>query len=108
MEFTHPAQNELITAIGGSYYYTDEVRVVFEGDDLLYYLGVMVIDTSCCGTGGCSYAMVAGFVREWKFGSDEHGRPVSRVCPVTQKSDQKRIADFIRKRHSVWQVTFLD
>jgi len=64
-----------ITAIGGSYYYTDELLAVFEDDDLLYYVGVMVIDTSCCGTGGCAYAMVAGFVREWQCGTDDQGRP---------------------------------
>ena len=106
--FTHPMLNEQVTAIGGSYYYTDEVRAVFEEDDLLYYIGAMVVDTSCCGTGGCAYAMVPGFVREWKYGTDDQGRTVSRVCPVTQKARQDRIAAFIRKKHTVQQVTFVE
>lgn len=106
--FTHPKLNEPITAIGGSYYFTHEFRVDFEGDDLLYYIGAMVIDTSCCGTGGCAYARVAGFVREWKSGTDDQGRPVSRVCPVTQKTRQERVASYIRKQQTVQQVTFVE
>ncbi|NOY70338.1 MAG: hypothetical protein GXP53_12790 [Deltaproteobacteria bacterium] len=106
--FTHPALNEPITAIGGSYYYTAEFRREFEEDDLLYYVGAMVVDTSCCGTGGCAYAMVAGFVREWKYGTDDNGRPVSRVRPVTQKAGRERIAAFIRKKHTVQQVSFVE
>jgi len=105
-DFTHPALNEAVTAIGGSYYFTSEVREEFEGDDLLYYIGAMVVDTSCCGTGGCAYVMVAGFVREWKSKTGDNGRPVSRVSLVTQKARQDRIAAFIKKKHMVQQVTF--
>ena len=106
-EFIHPVLNEPVTAIGGSYILTARFRVAFDGNDLLYFTGVGIIDRSCCGVGGCAYALVPGFVAEWQYTTDDAGRPVSRVRPIESESVRQRITGMIQREHAVQQVTFL-
>jgi len=106
-DFSHPELNEQVTAIGGSYFLTKEVRLPFEGDELLYLIGSAIFDTTCCGTGGCAYALVPGFVREWKYTVDANGRPVSQVSPVAGDRMRESIKAVILKTESVHQVDFM-
>lgn len=107
VEFTHPVLNEQVSAIGGHYVFTREVRAVFAGKEVLYYTGYFVMDRSCCGVGGCAYALVAGFVQDWHCASAADGRPVSRVRPVTDSKWQENIAAGIKKADPMTQVSFL-
>ena len=66
-DFIHPNLGQEITAIGGHYVFNNERRLSFDGRDVLYLVGYAVVDTSCCGVGGCAYAMVPGVVKKWKF-----------------------------------------
>lgn len=106
-DFSHPALSEQVTAIGGSYVLIKEVRQPFADDELLYLVGAAIIDTSCCGAGGCAYALVPGFVREWKYKYDAHGRPVSLVSPVTDDRIREKIRTAIMKKEFVHQVSFI-
>ncbi|MCF8035499.1 MAG: hypothetical protein K9K62_01375 [Desulfobacteraceae bacterium] len=107
VEFTHPVLNEQVSAIGGHYVFTREVRAVFAGREMLYYTGYFVMDRSCCGVGGCAYALVAGFVQDWHCGSAADGRPVSRVRPVTDSKWQASITAGIKNADPMIQVSFL-
>ena len=106
-DFSHPQLNERVTAIGGSYILLKEVRLPFDGEDLLYLIGAAIFDTTCCGAGGCAYALVPGFVRQWKYKSDENGRPVSQVSPVAGDRLREKIKAVILKKESVHQVDFI-
>lgn len=106
-DFPHPELNVQITAIGGSYFLLKEVRLAMDDGDVLYLVGVAVIDTSCCGVGGCAYALVPGMVRQWRYKTDAAGRSVSLVCPVSDETARKRIRALIIKKESVNQVDFL-
>ncbi len=105
--YVHRGLDEEVTAIGGHYRFTREVRLPGEGRELLYLSGYGVFDTSCCGGGGCSYALVQGFIRSWKDGTDPDGVPVSRVEPVRDPDLQKKIRILIMEREPVGQVNFL-
>lgn len=107
-DFSHPELNEQITAIGGSYFILKEVRVRFDGDDVLYLVGAATFDTTCCGAGGCAYALVPGFIRKWRYATDKNGRPVSGVAPVFAKRKRKKIREMIFKKESVLQVNFME
>jgi len=105
-DFVHPNLGEEITAIGGHYVFNKEIRMPFNEREILYFVGYAVVNTSCCGVGGCAYAMVPGFVRDWKYKKSKAHLPVSKVAPVCDMGDQKEIRRLIQKREVVQQVTF--
>jgi len=105
-EYTHPKLNQPVTAIGGHYVLVKEERLPFRGREVLYLVGYAVFDTSCCGVGGCGYALVPGFVVEWKSRTGEDGRPVSRVEPIRDEAVQREIRRLIQQRETVHQVRF--
>lgn len=107
LDFSHPVLGEPVGAIGGQYVFTREARAEIDGREVLYYTGYYVLDRSCCGVGGCAYALVAGFVEDWKYDANPGGRPVSRVRPVTDEGDQNRISAVIRQADPYIQVSFL-
>ncbi len=107
MEYAHPKLNQPVTAIGGEYVLVKEERLPFRGREVLYLMGHVVFNTSCCGIGGYGYALVPGFVLEWKVYADGQGRPVSRVEPIRDEAARREVAQAIRRREPVHQVEFL-
>ena len=105
-EYAHPPLNREVSSIAGSYILVREERVVHEGRELLYLLGYGVFDSTCCGVGGCAYALVPGFVVAWHTGECD-GRPVSRVEPIVDKSLRRSIEAALRRRETLSQVGFL-
>jgi hypothetical protein len=106
-EFVHPTLNQQITAIGGKYVLLKEDRLTLDGEEIVFLTGVAVFDSTCCGSGGCSYAVVPGFVRKWKYKTDDDGNPVSLVEPVPNDSSREKIKGMILKKEPVYQVDFL-
>jgi hypothetical protein len=106
IEFIHPELNKEVQAIGGRYVLTQESVLPFDGREILYFSGYAVIDTSCCGTGGCSYALVPGFVLEWKYKTSAEGNSVSRIERITNPDIRKRVIKLIVERENVSQVIF--
>ncbi|MDY6823789.1 MAG: hypothetical protein SWH68_08365 [Thermodesulfobacteriota bacterium] len=104
--YPHPRLNTPITAIGGHYMLTGENRLPYRDREVLYLTGMAVFDTSCCGTGGASYATVPGFIEKWKYEKDETGQVVSAVTPVTDPADQAAIRKLIKQREQVLQIDF--
>jgi len=102
----HRPLDEEVTAVGGYYRFTREVRLAHQGREVLYRCGYAVFDTSCCGGGGCGYAWVPGYVLDWKAETDPEGFAVSRVEPVRDPEAQASIRDIIREREGVAQVNF--
>jgi len=105
-EFVHYNIKESVRAIGGEYTLTKEVRMPFEGEELLYITGYAVFDTSCCGSGGCGYAIVPGFIKDWKTSRAENNRHVSRVLPITDPAIREQIRMLIKKEEMVQEVRF--
>ena len=106
-EFIHPELNRQITAIGGRYILVKEERLACDDEELLYLTGVAVFDTTCCGAGGCAYAMVPGFVRKWKYKKTDDGSPVTLVEPVADDRLRDKIRQMIISKETVYQVDFL-
>ena len=104
--YVHQELNREITAIGGHYVLMKEVRLPFRGREVLYLVGYGVVDASCCGAGGCAYALVPGFILEWKDGRSADGLPISRVEPIRDEAIQKEVRWLIREEETVQQVKF--
>ena len=106
-DFSHPELNVQVTAIGGSYFMLKEDRLPFNDEEILYLVGTAIFDTTCCGTGGCAYALVPGFIRKWQYKTDANSRPVSRVKSISEERTRKKIREKIFKNESVHQVDFM-
>ena len=105
-EYVHQELNQEVDAIGGRYVLLKEVRLAFHGCEVLYVVGGAIVDTSCCGVGGCAYALVPGFVVDWKYRRNEGGLAVSRVEPIRDEVIQGRVRRLIGRAETVPQVDF--
>lgn len=105
-EFVHPRLGREVTAIGGHYVFGKEIRLPHNGREILYFAGYAVLDSTCCGVGGCAYVLVAGYIRQWKYKKNQNDCPISLVQPIDDQIDQKQIRNRIQKKEMVYQVTF--
>jgi hypothetical protein len=106
-EYVHQELNQEVTAIGGHYLLVKEMRLPFGGRDVLYVVGHAAFDTSCCGAGGCAYALVPGYILQWKGRQTEEGLAVSRIEPIDEPDIQGELGRAIRQREMVREVRFL-
>jgi len=104
--YTHSGLNQPVTAIGGYYVLVKEVRLPYRGREVLYLVGHAAFDTSCCGPGGCAYALVPGFVARWQSGRTPDGLAVSQVEPIRNPETQHDVRNLIEKQETVQQVIF--
>ena len=106
VEYVHQGLKQEITAIGGHYVLVKETRLPYDGREVLYLVGHAAFDTSCCGPGGCAYALVPGFVASWHSSQTEDGPAISQLEPIEGADTQKEIRRLIQQLESVQQVIF--
>ena len=104
--FIHPVLNTEIRTISGQYVLSRERRLTFNDQRVLYYIGCATVDSSCCGAGGCSYALVPGYIREWKYKKSRDDLSISRVEPIRDAGIQSEIRQLILKKDPVQQDNF--
>ena len=104
--YTHGFLGQEIEAIAGYYVIETEDRVPFEGREVLVATGHMVLDNSCCGLGGCGFAIVPGYVLQWKGAKNQSDEPVSEVEPVRKDREKEALRRLILASKGVQQVNF--
>jgi hypothetical protein len=107
LEYIHQEMNQEVTAIGGHYVLVKEVRLPFHGRELLYLVGHAAFDTTCCGVGGCAYALVPGFILSWKSRMNHEGLAVSQVETINDNGVQEQVRRLIEEMEVVQKVRFL-
>ncbi len=105
--YTHFVLNEEHTSITGFYVVTSEVRLPFQGREILYLMGYSVVDSSCCGVGGCGYASIQGFILDWKDRQNADGIDQTTYEPVRDLSIKEELSKIINQRETVTQVNFM-
>lgn len=110
MEYIHQILNDdnssiTIKTISGYYTIDKEMSLEYKGKSILCIIGMGVIDSSCCGVGGCRYAGVPGYVIEWKK-KNKSGKPVSEVEPIVDEESKKEISNILKDKESVTQINF--
>lgn len=95
-----------VRSIAGSYSIEEEKLVTFLGQEVLCEIGYSLVDSSCCGVGGCRFAYVAGFVRRYRVKQDRLGRWISEVEPIQDEMIRKELAELLRESHLVQQVVW--
>ncbi len=96
---------DIPTGIAGYYTPEKEVRLPYNGQEVLYVVGSAVIESSCCGTGKWVYAAVPGYVVHW-HSSREQGSPTSKVRPITDKRERDEVRKIIEDREPAEIIQF--
>ena len=102
---THELNKE-VQSISGWYKLYKEERITYKGKEFLYFVGDGAVESSCCGAGGCHYAVVPGSVVKWKSETNADGLFTSLVEPVTNKELQNQLRKILIKNEGVNQVQF--
>ena len=106
MDFIHPVLNEEIRTISGHYVLSRESRLPFNNREVLYFIGCAIVDSSCCGAGGCAYGLVPGYIMQWKYKLNPENLSVTQVEPIRNKGDQEELRRLIKQKERVQQVNF--
>ena len=106
MEYVHLEVDRDIVSISGTFTPTKELRLPYNGREVLCVIGTAVVDTACCGSGSFAYATVPGYVKAWREGTNDSGAPVSRVEPVQDEAARREISKTIRETESIWNINF--
>lgn len=95
-----------VRSISGSYSFGEEQLVTIQGREVLCEIGHGLVDSSCCGVGGCRFAHVAGFVRQYRMKQDGRGRWISEVEPIEDETLRKELEEFLKEAHMVQQISW--
>lgn len=95
-----------IKTISGYFTYLEEERLSFRGRDIVYAVGVGIVDNFCCGVGGCRFVEVAGYIVSWKDEVDQIGNVMSKVHPIEGEEEKKGIRVILEKLYPHSQVNF--
>jgi len=106
IEYEHSPLPRQVQTISGYYRLEQEKLLETAHGQVLYLTGFGVVDSSCCGVGGCSYALVPGLVLELKHGWSAQGWDVSRIEEVSDPGRRRDIAAKIKQLEQVQQVLF--
>lgn len=104
--YTHLELNAAIEALAGRYLPQKEVRLKYNDREVLYVVGQMVVDSSCCGAADCNYALVPGYIVRWQAEKNQDGLPVSEVEPIADEATQDKIRNIIKETEHVSQIEF--
>jgi hypothetical protein len=96
---------DIATGIAGYYTLLKEVRLPFNGREVLYIVGRAVLEASCCGTGDWTYATVPGYLVGWKT-STEAGLPASDIEPMLNEAEREEVQRIIQDKEFVEVVHF--
>jgi hypothetical protein len=105
-EYLHQDPGTEVRFIAGHYTIIEERRIVHRGRELLCVVGVAAVESTCCGTQGCRFINVPGYVVDWKGRVSERGTPLSTVDPVEEKADQAVIRELLEREFPYSQIVF--
>ena len=105
-EYVHAEIGEEVRFISGYYIIQEERRMKYNGRELLVVIGHGIVDNSCCGRTGCRYALVPGYIVNWKSRKNDKGIDVTDVDPIKGESEQRTIDKNLQSHEVLQQVNF--
>ncbi|MBI5571801.1 MAG: hypothetical protein HY914_17795 [Desulfomonile tiedjei] len=98
--------HQSVQSIAGEYTWESEVTLEMQGRPVLCVLGNAWTDSSCCGTTGCRFAYVPGFVVTLCVRQNELGQWISEVEPIRDEQTRLSIRRWLEETEMVQQVQF--
>jgi hypothetical protein len=105
-EYLHQEPGTEVRFIAGYYTIVEEQRLAFHSREVLYVVGIAVVGSTCCGTQGCRFINIPGYIVAWKNRLSESGMPVSVVEPVECETEQCEIRETLDRRFPHSQILF--
>ena len=106
VDYPHIELGEEVQFMPGYYIPMKEVRLEHDGREVLYIVGAAMVESSCCASGGCAYAIVPGYVVAWKSKRNEAGAAISEVEPVADQDVRRQIAKIIESTEGISNIDF--
>jgi hypothetical protein len=105
-EYLHQDPETEVRFIAGQYTIVGEKRIDYRDRELLCVVGIAEIGSSCCGTQGCRFVNIPGYVVAWKYRLSENGIPVTLVEPVECEAGQTEIRNILENLYPYSQILF--
>lgn len=105
-DYLHQEPGTEVRFISGYYNIVEEKRLPFEGRELLCVVGIAVVGSACCGTAGCRFLNIPGFILSWQNKMGAGNCMASEVEPVADPEAQKRIKAMLDGMFPYSQVVF--
>ena len=105
-EYLHQAPGTEVRFIAGHYTIIEEQRIAHRGREFLAVVGIAAVGSSCCGTQGCRFVNIPGYIVAWKDRLSENGTPVSVVAPVESEAEQAEIREILERQFPYSQILF--
>ncbi len=96
---------DIATGIAGIYTPEKEVRLSYDGREVLYVVGEAILSDSCCGVGNWVYVAVPGYIIRWHSSYDA-GLPVSEVEPIGDPEAREELRKIIELRETTDRIQF--
>ena len=106
-DYVHQKLGEDIQSISGTYTPKKELRLKYNGKEILCVIGTAVVDTACCGAGSLLYAIIPGYVVTWKGRQNESGLAVSQVKPIEDELTKHAVVQILKETGNIYNVNFL-
>jgi hypothetical protein len=98
---------DVVFGIAGFYTPQQEVRLEYNGREVLYIIGQVVLESSCCSIStDWTYTLVPGYIVNWQNTKNEDGLPVSEVEPVRDNKERAGIRQAIQARENTTLIDF--
>lgn len=105
-QYTHFKLNHDIEAPSGYYTPEKEIRLNYDGREVLCIINHTVISSSCCGLADFISALVPGYILQWQVDKNKDGLPVSIVEPISDRLVQEKIRETILESEHVSEMEF--
>lgn len=106
LKYTHQEMDREVCFSAGYYMPRKEVRLKHNNKEVLYIVGDVVVDGSCCGAANWSYVLVPGYIANWHREKNENNLPVTEVEPITGETAKNEIGKIINETESILSVEF--
>lgn len=105
-EYHHQMPGTEVRFIAGHYTIVEEQRFKSGGREILAVVGIAAVGSTCCGTQGCRFINIPGYVLGWKTRLSEEGVPISIVEPVHGEDARSEIREILDRLYPYSQILF--
>lgn len=105
-EYRHQSPGTDVRFISGHYTIAEELRIAHRGREFLAVVGIAAVGSSCCGTQGCRFINVPGYIIAWKDRLSSDRCPVTTVETVESEKDRTEIREILERQFPYSQILF--
>lgn len=106
LKYIHQELDQDVCFPAGFYTPRKEARLKYDDREVLYVIGHVVVESSCCGAANWTYALVPGYIVNWQNKKDESGLPVSDVESISDEAARSDIRKIIQETENTYAVEF--